>query len=91
MPPSNAMSPHQSPTPEEANTVTITCEDRWQVYHRLKELGIECQCGGFQPLTAIVKTPTEAMQLWSVVNRVAKSRTELAIALHKSWQLPCRH
>lgn len=83
------MSPHQAPTPE--NTITITCEDRWQVYHRLKELGIDCQCGGFQPLTVIVNTPTAAIQIWSVVSRVARSRNELVIALQKSWQLPCKH
>jgi hypothetical protein len=69
--------------------VTICCEDRWQVYHRLQELEISCECSGFQPLKVDIKTATEAIQLWSIVKRVSQSRQQLIGALNQSWQMPC--
>ena len=73
----------------ESTHIIVTCEDRWQVYHRLQELGIKCQCKGFQPLTVAIRTPMEALQLWSIVRRLSQARVELATTLNHSWQLPC--
>ncbi|MGB3766858.1 MAG: Asr1405/Asl0597 family protein [Phormidesmis sp.] len=74
-----------------ATCVTVCCEDRWQVYHRLQSLDIECRCGGFQPLIVDVKTAADAIQLWSIVNRVSGSRQALISRLTQSWKLPCPH
>jgi len=68
--------------------MTVACEDRWQVYHRLQELDIDCECGGFKPLTVNLQTPTEVIQLWSVVRRVADSKQALSSALYRSWKAP---
>ncbi|MGD1864887.1 MAG: Asr1405/Asl0597 family protein [Phormidesmis sp.] len=67
---------------------TVTCEDRWQVYHRLKALDIDCQCGGFQPLEVTITTPTEAIQLWSVVRQVSQPRACLINMLNSCWRAP---
>lgn len=72
-----------------ADHIIVACEDRWQVYHRLQDLGIPCQCKGFQPLTVAIRTPIDAIQLWSIVRRSSQSRSDLAITLNQSWQLPC--
>ena len=65
---------------------TVLCEDRWQVYYRLKELGIQAQCQGFRPLKATIQTPAEAIQLWSIVRRISTPRTELAAKLETTWR-----
>ena len=72
-----------------SSSITVSCEDRWQVYHRLQELNIHCQCGGFQPLEVEIKTATEAVQLWSIARRVSQPREKLATALEKNWRRAC--
>jgi len=67
--------------------ITVDCNDRWQVHHRLQSLGIETQCKSFQPLQVRIDTPAEAIQLWSVIRQVSTPRHALADALDKSWQL----
>ena len=79
--------------PERENTFatdsfTVCCEDRWQVYYRLIDLDIRCQCGGFRLLKAHIETVTEAIQLWSVVRRVSQPRSVLVAALERSWKQP---
>lgn len=86
MPSSHATNSEPLATAKPA-TVTIDCEDRWQVYHRLQSLGIEAQCKSFQPLQVTINTPTEAIQLWSVIKHVCGPRQVIAQALDKSWQL----
>ncbi|MEL6777595.1 MAG: Asr1405/Asl0597 family protein [Cyanobacteria bacterium J06597_16] len=71
-----------------SSDITVSCEDRWQVYHRLQELDIDCQCSGFKPLKVTLQTPTEALQLWSIVRRVSEPRQALVVALNQSWQTP---
>ncbi|NET10961.1 MAG: hypothetical protein F6K16_41010 [Symploca sp. SIO2B6] len=65
----------------------IDCCDRWQVYFRLKALGIPCQCGGYQPLLADIQTPYALIQAWSVVKQVSTPRLELAQWLEQCWHL----
>jgi len=76
----DSVAQHSKPT-------IVTCEDRWQVYHRLQDLDIACCCGGFKPLQVQITTPTEAMQLWSVLRRVTLPRKALAASLQRCWQL----
>lgn len=71
-----------SPQPTSAQPAfTVRCEDRWQVYFRLKELDIAAQCQGFHPLKVSIDTPTEAIQLWSIVRRISTPRRVLAASL----------
>ena len=71
---------------------TVLCEDRWQVYYRLQELNIDAQCQGFRPLQVSIDTATEAIQLWSIVKRIATPRPVLAAALDKRLRdQPCTH
>lgn len=66
----------------------VCCEDRWQVYHRLQELDIACWCSGYQPLKVNPQTPTELIQLWSIVRRVSQPRQALIGSLQQSWRAP---
>lgn len=89
---SNSVKSSQTPAdqlPQKPTGIAVDCEDRWQVYHRLQELDITCQCSGFQPLKVTIQTATEALQLWSIVRRVSQSRQDLIVVLTQSWQLPC--
>lgn len=67
--------------------MTVECCDRWQVYFRLQELGIACQCRPHQPLWVDITSPNAALQLWSVVRHVSGSRQDLAQWLDHCWQL----
>ena len=67
---------------------TIDCEDRWQVYHRLRELDIDCACQGFIPLKVMLQTPSEVLQLWSIVRRVSAPRNTLVADLKRNWRVP---
>lgn len=79
------------PIPCNHGSMSVECEDRWQVYHRLQELDIACQCSGFQPLKVHVQTATDALQLWSIVRRVSQTRQSLILTLTQSWHLPCKY
>jgi len=46
--------------------VNVNWGDRWQTYHRLAELEIPCKFSTGKLLEVIVKTPTAALQVWSV-------------------------
>jgi len=77
-----------SPSSQRPECIIVTCEDRWQVYHRMKSLDIDCQCGGFQPLKVMIQTPTEAIQLWSVVRQVSAPRAEIVNMLNSCLRMP---
>ncbi|MCY7321700.1 MAG: hypothetical protein LH660_07830 [Phormidesmis sp. CAN_BIN36] len=64
-----------------------TALQRWQVYHRLRELEISCRCAAHQPLTIQVNSAIAAFQLWSVVKQVSTSRLELVDWLERCWRL----
>ena len=78
-----------NPIPLHQANVKVDCEDRWQVYYRLQELDIHCQCSGYQPLEVDVQTATQAIQLWSIVSRVSEPRQVLVTRLMASWRRPC--
>jgi spore coat protein U-like protein len=70
----------------EANQVIeIDFADRWQVYRRLQELSISCQCATNQPLNVQIDNVTAAIQLWSVVRQLTLPRSELAYWLERCW------
>ena len=72
-------------------TVTVEWSERWQVYHRLKALEIECYCQMNKPLQAATNSPQEAIQLWSIVKQVTSSRQELVDWLDQCWRIKSYH
>lgn len=66
----------------------IECSDRWQVYFRLQELGLDCQCQSYKPLLVKINSAHDAVQVWSVVNQVSKSKQDLMSWIKQCWQLP---
>lgn len=72
---------------ETKQEIEISWGDRWQVYRRLQELAIPCECGTNQPLRYQLNDVTAAMQLWSVVRQLTVPRQELASWLERCWQM----
>jgi hypothetical protein len=79
------MSSSRQPTREE-HAIEVQSEDRWQIYHRLQELEIPCQCASYRPLVVWVDHPLAAIQLWSVVQQVTVPRQQQADRLEACWQ-----
>lgn len=61
--------------------------DRWQLYHRLTELSIPCQCSTGKPLAVTVDTPTAAIQVWSVTRQQLAERSQLINWLDRCFDL----
>lgn len=72
--------------PQSKQMLEVQCEDRWQVYHRLKELDIPCKCASYQPLNVQVDSVLTAVQLWSVVRQVTAPRWVLVQLLENCWR-----
>ncbi|MEA5569934.1 Asr1405/Asl0597 family protein [Calothrix sp. UHCC 0171] len=66
-------------------TIAVDWCDRWQVFHRLQELGINCWCEANQPLMVEVESAIAAIQVWSVIRQVTSSRQQLIWALERCW------
>ncbi|BAU63714.1 hypothetical protein STA3757_10810 [Stanieria sp. NIES-3757] len=67
--------------------VNVKWAERWQVYHRLQALEIECRCGSNRPLQIEINNTKTAIQLWSVARQVTASRYELMHWLENCWQI----
>lgn len=67
--------------------VKVNRGEKWQIYYRLQELEIPCQCISNQPLEVTTTTPTAAIQLWSVVKQLTAPRAELINWLERCWPL----
>jgi hypothetical protein len=61
--------------------------DRWQIYHRLQELEISCNCSTGKPLTVAVDTPTAVIQVWSVARQLSVDRHQLVDWLDRCFTL----
>jgi hypothetical protein len=60
--------------------------ERWNVFNRLQELSIACECVYGQPLQVEVTGPTTVLQVWSVVRRLTSSREAAIDALENCWK-----
>ncbi len=67
--------------------VTINCNNRWEAYFRLKELGIPCECKSYQPLKVKITSANDAIQVWCLTHRLTKSRQDLAHGLENCLAL----
>lgn len=61
--------------------------DRWQVYYRLQELEISCDCLADGSLQVEINSATAALQLRSVVQHTTESRQQLADRLECCWKI----
>jgi hypothetical protein len=59
---------------------------RWNVYRRLQELHMVCECGADRPLTVAIYTPADALLVWSVVQAAIQPKLFLADHLKRCWQ-----
>ena len=61
--------------PSEAEQIfPLSAWDRWQLYHRLQSLEIECKCWLHQLLQVRIDGPAQLLQLWIVLGQVKVSR-----------------
>lgn len=72
------------------HSVNIKTMERWNIYHRLQELEIPCQCSTNQPLQVELDNPSAIAQLCFVVKRSTASRSELVDWLDDCWQIKSR-
>ena len=52
----------------------LSAWERWQLYHRLQVLDIECKCLLHKPLQVCIAGPAQLLQLWIVLRQVEASR-----------------
>jgi hypothetical protein len=64
----------------------IHSPDRWQVYRRLQELGIDCRCASYQSLQVEINGAIAATQIWSVTRQFSAPRQELVDRLEACWR-----
>ena len=69
------------------NIIRVKCTHKWEMYHRLKALEIDCQCKTNQPLLIQLDTIQAAIQVWSVAKHLSASRQESIAWLDRCWQL----
>ncbi|MCZ8125744.1 MAG: hypothetical protein O9304_02225 [Microcystis sp. LE19-114.1B] len=55
----------------------LSAWDRWQLYHRLQDLDIECKCWLHQLLQVRIDGPAQLLPLWIVLRQVEVSRGSL--------------
>lgn len=73
--------------PSLVKAIAVTGIDRWEVYRRLQDLDIPCQCSTDRPLQIEISSPIAAIQVWSVVRQIATPRQELVEWLEGCWQI----
>lgn len=67
--------------------VTIDCCNRWEAYFRLQELGLACECKSHQPLKVSITSANDAIHVWCLTTRLAKSRQDQAHWLERCLTL----
>lgn len=73
--------------PSEAEKIfPLSAWYRWQVYHRLQSLDIECKCLFHQLLQVRIDEPAQLLQLWIVLRQVEASRGCLIGWPETCWQ-----
>lgn len=60
---------------------------RWEIYRRLKALGIDCQCSTNEPLLVSLTSPTTLVQIWSVIRQSSAQRQQLIEWLNDCWTI----
>lgn len=71
---------------ESMTALMLDCIERWNVYRRLQELSIQCDCAPGKSLEVRVHTPTDAIQVWGVVRQFTAPRQVTVAHLDRCWQ-----
>ncbi len=61
--------------------------DRWQVFARLQDLSVPCECTCHHPLRVEATSPTAVLQIWSVVRSTTLPRHSMIAALENCWNI----
>lgn len=77
---------HSRPAPALTLALTLERVAAWEVYRRLQDLSIPCQCGVNQPLTVSAETPLALTQIWSVVQAQTAPKADQVAHLNRCWQ-----
>ncbi|MCA2618785.1 MULTISPECIES: Asr1405/Asl0597 family protein [unclassified Microcystis] len=64
----------------------LSAWERWQLYHRLQVLDIECKCLLHKPLQVCIAGPAQLLQLWTVLRQLETCRGSLIGWLEPCWQ-----
>lgn len=75
---------------DSAVTLEIDFIERWNVFNRLQELSIPCQCSCGQPLQVKIETAATAVQVWSVIRRFVLPRGASVEYLERCWRQAVR-
>ncbi len=66
--------------------IPVVPAQRWELYHRLRSLGLACEYRSGGPLTVGFESPVEVAQYWCVLKQMTGSRSELVEWLQGCWQ-----
>lgn len=72
----------QNTSPE---VLEVNAALRWQIFSRLQELNIACECAGYKPLKVDYSNVLDVIQIWSVVKQFSAPKNELVSFLNKCW------
>lgn len=72
---------------QQKREIGVKWASRWEVYRRLKSLGIDCQCATNEPLLVNLDSPITLIQIWSVVRQSNVERVQLVDWLDNCWKL----
>jgi hypothetical protein len=64
----------------------VTGPGRWDAYHRLQSLQIACECSTERPLRVEIATPSDLIQVWSVLRSSHSPRSYLVGWLETCWR-----
>lgn len=73
--------------PEQKTSLALDPVDRWNVFTRLQELSVPCECACGQPLRVDAASPTAVLQIWSVVRSATLPRDAAIAALETCWNM----
>ena len=81
----SAMNP-TTPISVSSQAIAINGLERWDIYHRLQELDIPCECSTQKLLSVVVSSPSDLIQVWTVVRRITSSKRDLVELLKGCWE-----
>jgi hypothetical protein len=81
------MSPLVSPPPKTAEVLQVPRCDRWRILSRLQELDLTCGCTPTGQLWVVIRTPTEALLVHSVLRLFTLNRSGWLSWLDRCWSL----
>jgi hypothetical protein len=73
--------------PETSQIIEINHSQKWEVYYRLQELQITCQCASDRPLQAQCHHTKDLIQIWSVIQQATANRHKLVDWLESCWKI----